>query len=60
MCLSSLLSSALGDDDDDDNNDDDTPTGDFVCDGVQKGDYCCSVSRPFALRLPTFATRVKG
>ena len=24
--------------------DDDTPTGDFTCDGVQKGDYCCSVS----------------
>lgn len=24
--------------------DDDTPTGEFTCDGVEKGDFCCSVS----------------
>lgn len=26
-----------------DGDDDDTPTGEFTCDGVEKGDFCCSV-----------------
>ena len=33
-----------GDDSSDSSDDDNTPAGDFTCDGVEKGEYCCSVS----------------